>query len=433
MNAPHDSRPVPPHSVHPAADDLGFDLPEPVDVSRGKLVGIAAVGGVAIAAAFLFGYLPKHHAKSALAESVQAEGSEAVRVDVVAPKVMTSDHALVLSGSVRPLEETVIYPRANGYISKWLVDIGDKVRENQLLAEIETPELDQELDQARAQLAQAAAGVTQADANRQFSEANLERFKQLVPAGVASQQDLDKTQAQSVVDVASVKVAKSAVAVQEANIRRLMQLKGFAHVVAPFAGTITQRNTERGALVSAGNGTPLFKISITDPVRVFIQVPQDVASGVVVGLDAKVTTREYAGHGFTGKVARSAGALDQTTRTMLVEVDVPNPKNELLAGMYAEVSLTLTSVHQVYEIPATALLNDAKGLRVATVDAENKLKLVPITIERDTGATVQIASGLDPSARVVKISSADMVDGKPVQVRAPAAAAPAASTPAPGK
>ncbi len=431
MNAPHDSRTVPPHSVPPAADDLGFDLPEPVAVSRGKLMGIAVVAGAAIAAAFLFGYLPKHHAKVALAESVQAEAAETVRVDVVAPKVMTSDHALVLSGSVRPLEETVIYPRANGYISKWLVDIGDKVRENQLLAEIETPELDQELDQARAQLAQAAAGVTQADANRQFSEANLERFKQLVPAGVASQQDLDKTQAQSVVDVASVKVAKSAVNVQEANIRRLLQLKGFAHVVAPFAGTITQRNTERGALVSAGNGTPLFRISITDPVRVFIQVPQDVAAGVQVGLDAKVTTREYAGHAFTGKVARSAGALDQTTRTMLVEVDVPNPKNELLAGMYAEVSLTLTSVHQVYEIPATALLNDAKGLRVATVDGENKLKLVPITIERDTGATVQIASGLDASARVVKISSADMVDGKSVQVRAAAPApAAAASTPA---
>lgn len=417
MNAPHDSRPVNPRSVHPAADDLGFDLPEPVRVSRSKLVGILAGFGVAIAAGFLFGYLPKHRARAALVESVQAEGSEAQRVEVVAPKVMTSDHALVLSGSVRPLEETVIYPRANGYIGKWMVDIGDKVRENQPLAEIETPELDQELDQARAQLAQAAAGVTQADANRQFSEANLERFKQLVPAGVASQQDLDKNQAQSVVDVASVKVAKSAVAVQEANIRRLLQLKGFAHVVAPFAGTITQRNTERGALVSAGNGTPLFRISITDPVRVFIQVPQDVAAGVKVGTTAKVTTREYAGHAFTGTVARSAGALDQSTRTMLVEVDVPNPKNELLAGMYAEVALTLSSVHQVYEIPATALLNDAKGLRVATVDADNKLKLVPITIERDTGATVQVASGLDPSMRVVKLSNADMADGRPVQVR----------------
>ncbi|MEO6601924.1 MAG: efflux RND transporter periplasmic adaptor subunit [Polyangiaceae bacterium] len=425
MTVPHDSStPVRPQSVPPAADDLGFDLPEPVIVSRSKLVALAAFAGVAVCAAFLFGYVPKHHAKEGLIESVQAEGAEAPRVEVVSPKLVTSDHALMLSGSVRPLEETVIYPRANGYISKWLVDIGDTVKENQLLAEIETPELDQELDQARAQLAQAAAGVTQAEANRAFSEANLERFKQLVPAGVASQQDLDKTQAQSLVDGASVKVAKSAVAVQEANIRRLMQLKGFAHVVAPFAGTITQRNTERGALVSAGNGTPLFKISITNPVRVFIQVPQDVAAGVKVGLEAKVTTREFAGHDFTGTVARAAGALDQVTRTMLVEVDVPNPKNELLAGMYAEVGLTLSSVHRVYEIPATALINDSKGLRVATVGNENKLKLVPITIERDAGATVQIATGVDASTRVVKISGADMVDGTVVQIRA--AGAPAA-------
>jgi membrane fusion protein, multidrug efflux system len=426
VNAPHDSStPVRPQSVPPATDDLGFDLPEPVTVSRSKLLGIVVVAVVAVVGAFLFGYLPKRHAQAVLAESVQAEGAQAQRVEIVLPKGVTSEHALVLSGSVRPLEETVLYPRANGYIRRWLADIGDKVGENQLLAEIETPELDQELDQARAQLAQAAAGVTQADANRQFSEANLERFKQLVPAGVASQQDLDKTQAQSVVDSASVKVARSAVAVQEANIRRLMQLKGFAHVLAPFAGTITQRNAERGALVSAGNGTPLFKISITDPVRVFIQVPQDVAASVKVGLGAHVTTREFPGQAFAGTVARAAGALDQTTRTMLVEVRVPNPKNELLAGMYAEVALTLSSVHQVYEIPATALLNDAKGLRVATVDADNKLKLVPITIERDAGATVQIATGVDASTRVVKISSADMADGKPVQIRAAAPASPA--------
>lgn len=426
MNAPHDSTPMHRQAVQPAADELGFDLPEPATVSRRRLVVIAIAACLGVGAAFLFGYLPKHRSKSALAEGVRAQASEAQHVEVVMPKAITSDHALVLSGSVRPLEETVIYPRANGYIGKWLVDIGDKVRENQVLAEIETPELDQELDQARAQLAQAAAGVTQAEANREFSAANLERFKQLVPAGVASQQDLDKSQAQSVVDAASVKVARSAVAVQEANIRRLLQLKGFARVVAPFAGTITQRNTERGALVSAGNGTPLFKISIIDPVRVFIQVPQDVAANVQVGLEANVTTREYAGRAFKGMVARAAGALDPATRTMLVEVRVPNPKHELLAGMYAEVALTLASVHQAYEIPATALINDAKGLRVATVAATNQLKLVPVTIERDTGATLQIATGLDANTRVVKISSADMTDGQPVQVRALGPVTPAA-------
>ena len=381
------------------------------------MFALAGLGGVVLAAAFLFGYLPRHHAKVELAAGVRAEAESVPRVEVVLPKVTSSDRAIVLSGSVRPLEETVLYPRANGYVAKWLVDIGDRVKEGQTLAEIETPELDQELAQARAQLAQASAGVAQADANREFSQANLQRFKQLVPAGVASQQDLDKTQAQSQVDSASVKVAQSAVQVQTANIRRLTQLKSFAHVLAPFAGTVTARNIERGSLVSSGNATPLFKVAILDPVRVFVQVPQDAAAGVRNELTAKVSTREYPGRVFEGKVARSSGALDQNTRTMLVEVRVPNPKNELLAGMYAEVALTLPSSHRVFEVPATALLNDAKGLRVALVDDGDTLRLVPVVVERDTGATVQISSGLTADARVVKLSSADMVDGKRVMIR----------------
>jgi membrane fusion protein, multidrug efflux system len=413
VTSPEHSR----ESAQPATDDLGFDLPEPAHLSRGRLFTIGGVVAALVAAAFLFGYLPKHRAKAELVEGARVEAEQAPRVEVVSPTVTNSDRAIVLSGSVRALEETTIYPRANGYIGKWLVDIGDKVKAGQTMAEIETPELDQELDQARAQLAQATAGVTQADANQKFSEANLERFKQLVPAGVASQQDLDKTQAQSVVDSASVNVAKSGVSVQQANIRRLLQLKAFAHVVAPFAGTVTARNVERGSLVSSGNATPLFTVAILDPVRVFVQVPQDAAAGVRNELDAKVNVREYPGRAFEGKVARSAGALDQNTRTMLVEVRVPNPKNELLAGMYAEVSLTLPSSHRVFELPATALMNDAKGLRVALVDPDSTLRLVPVVVERDTGATVQISSGITEDARVVKLSSADMVDGKRVEVR----------------
>jgi len=412
-----ESEPVTPHSVKPPSDDLGFDLPEPAKLSGRRIAVGGLVVGAGLAAAFVFGYLPRHHARVELAESTEVAGATAPRVEVIAPKVMSSDHAIVISGSVRPLEETTVYPRANGYIARWLVDIGDKVKENDVLAEIETPELDQELDQARAQLAQSEAGVLQANANREFSKANLERFQQLVPAGVASKQDLDKAQAQSVVDDASVTVSKAAVNVQQANMRRLTQLKSFAKVTAPFAGTITSRTIDRGALVSAGNGTPLFKIAATDPVRVFIQVPQDVATGVKTGTVANVTIREYGGRVFAGTIARSAGALDTATRTMTVEVRVPNPKNELLSGMYAEVALTLPSAHRVYELPATALINDAKGLRVAIVDDDNKLRLVPVTVERDTGPTVQISAGLTGAERVVKLSSADLVDGKVVEVR----------------
>ncbi len=421
MTSPHDlSGPVPPQSAHPATDDLGFALPEPITLSKTRLLAFGLVGAGVLGAAFLFGYLPKHHAQSELVESSHVADQAALRVEVITPKTLTSDHAIVLSGSIRPLEETTIYPRADGYIQKWLVDIGDKVKEGQTLAVIETPELDQQLDQARAQLAQAQAGVTQAAANHEFSKANLERFQQLVPAGVASQQDLDKGQAQSVVDAAGVTVAKAAVAVQEANMRRLTQLKSFANVVSPFAGTVTSRTIDRGALVSAGNATPLFKVAITDPARVLIQVPQDVAAGIKTELEAKVSVREFPGRVFAGTVAHSAGALDPVTRTMLVEVRVPNSKNELLAGMYSEVALTLPSSHRVFEIPATALINDAKGLHVAVVDADNKLHLLPIVIERDAGATVQVSSGLTAEDRVVKIASAELADDKVVEIRASA-------------
>lgn len=409
--------PVPPQSGYPAADDLGFELPRANRISKGRLLRLGAVLLAGLVAAFLFGYLPRHHAKSELAEGAQAEHDAIPRVEVVHPKTTTSERAIVLSGSVRALEETVVYPRASGYVASWQADIGDRVKEGQVLAEVETPELDQELDQARAQLAQAVAAVSQAGANQEFSRVNLERFKLLVPAGVASQQDLDKSQAQSLVDSASVSVAHSGVAVQQANIRRLLKLKSFAHVLAPFAGTVTERNVERGALVSGGTATPLFKIAATDPARVFVQVPQDVAGGVRVDLDVKITLREFPGRVFFGKVARSAGALDPATRTMLTEIRVPNPKNELLAGMYSEVALTLPSSHRVFEIPATALINDAKGLRVAIVDGEGKLRLKQIAIERDTGATLQVSSGIEAEDRVVKLASADLADGKSVQVR----------------
>jgi membrane fusion protein (multidrug efflux system) len=418
VTSPHDVSPVPPQSVnHAVTDDLGFDLPEPATVSKSRIVTLGVIAIGVLGAAFLFGYLPKHHAQTALVESSKAESEDSLRVEVVTPKTLTSDHAIVLTGSIRALEETVIYPRADGYIKAWLVDIGDKVKEGQTLAVIETPELDQQLDQARAQLAQAQAGVLQAAANHEFSKANLERFKQLVPAGVASQQDLDKGQAQSSVDEAGVTVAKAAVNVQEANMRRLSNLKSFANVTAPFAGTITSRTVDRGALVSAGNATPLFKVAATDPARVLIQVPQDVASGIKTDLSAKVSVREFAGRTFDGIVAHSAGALDPGTRTMLVEVRVPNPKNELLAGMYSEVALTLPSSHRVFEVPATALMNDSKGLRVAIVDSDNKLHLQTIAIERDAGATVQVSSGLTGEERIVKIASAELTEGRVVEIR----------------
>ncbi len=256
----------------------------------------------------------------------------------------------------------------------------------------------------------------QSKANRELSKANLQRYKQLIPAGVVSQADLDQRQAQAQVDEATVSVSDAAIAAQEANIRRLSQLKSFSRVTAPFGGTITQRWVENGALVTAGNGQPLYKIAAMDPARVFIQVPQDVAPSVRAGVDAKVNVREYPGRPFEGKISRAAGELDHSTRTMNTEIRVPNPDGALIAGMYADVALTLPAPHRVFELPATALIADANGRRVVVVDAGSKIHLVPVVVERDTGPIVEIASGLVGTEQVAKIASAAFTEGKHVEV-----------------
>ncbi|WP_437487837.1 efflux RND transporter periplasmic adaptor subunit [Sorangium sp. So ce1014] len=406
--------PAPPPGL--PADDLGFDLPPPAAMTRTRGVALGVGLVVVLGAAFAAAYLPRRSARAALEEGVRATEGAAPRVVVVAPQPVSSDRALALPGSIQPLEETVVYPRVSGYVRRWTVDLGDRVEEGQVLAEIDTPELDQELAQARAQLVQASAGLVQAQASRDLSRSSMKRYEQLVPAGVAPQEELEERQGQAHVAEAGVTVAQAAITAQKASIQRLLDLKKFAKIAAPFAGTVTSRTIERGALVTAGNGTPLFRISATDPVRVFVGVPQDVAPSVRVDAPAKVTVREFAAQPFQGTIARTAGALDAATRTMNTEVRVPNPDGRLLAGMYAEVALTLSTPHRVLEIPATALYNDAKGLRVAVVEAGGKIRFVPITVGRDTGATIHVSTGLDGSERIVKLASAELTDGMAVEV-----------------
>lgn len=395
---------------------MGFALPAPATLSPARAIAVVVVVLVLLGAAFLIVYLPRRHAQAALVAGTDESAHSAIRVNVVTPKVMTSDRALLLPGTVTPLQSTVIYSRADGYLKKWYVDIGDKVKEGQLLAEIETPEIDQQLAQGRAQLVQAQASVLQAAATRDFSKANLARYETLTGQGLASKEDLDQRRAQAAVDDANLGVAHANVEAMQANINRLQQLIGFGRVTAPFAGTITSRSVDVGALVTAGNATPLFNLVAMDPARIFIQVPQDVAPSVRADVPADVTVREYPGRIFHGSVARAAGALDPESRTMNTEVRAANPDGALFAGMYAEVSLTLPSPHQVYEVPATALFNDAKGLRLAIVDNDGKVKLVKVVMERDAGSTVQISAGLNGSERVVKLANAGISDGTVVDV-----------------
>jgi RND family efflux transporter MFP subunit len=406
--------PVPEHEPN-----LGFILPSARRIPRRKLVRAGLIGLAVLALAFAIGYLPRRFKRAALVASA-GNAQRATRIEVVAPKPGASDRALQLPGTVQALQETLLFARASGYVRAWRADIGDKVDKGQVLAEIETPELDQELSQGRAQLLQTKASLMQAKANRDLANANLARARRLAPSGIVSKADLEQSQAQAQVGDANVNVAGANVAAQQANIRRLNQLKDFAKVTAPFAGTITQRSVEIGALVTAGNSPQsLFKIAAIDPARVFVQVPQDVAPSVRADVDATVTVREYPGRKFSGKVTRASGELDPATRTMNTEIRVPNHDGALFSGMYAEVALTLPSPHQVFELPSTALMSDSRGQRVAVVDAQNKLHLVPVVVERDKGATIDVSSGLHGDERVAKLGSAAFVEGMDVEVAPP--------------
>ena len=412
-------------SASGSGDDLGFELPRPAVVSKKRVVAIVVAALVVVAVAFVVGYLPRKSAHRALAAGVALQENVKPRVELVTAKALTSDRALELSGTVAPLEQAVIYPRATGYVRRWLVDIGDKVTEGQVLAEIDIPEADAELAQARAELAQAEAALELANANLNLANMNLGRSQRLAEKKLVAAADVDQQQATQAGNAASVSVARANIVAQKANIKRLTDVKAYARVVAPFTGTITERNVDRGSLVTAGNSTPLYRIVATDPVRVLVQVPQDVAPSVQGGLDAKVVARGYGGRVFAGKITRAAGELDPTLRTMNVEIRVPNADGALVPGMYVQASLTLPTPHTVLEVPATALYNDAHGTRVATFVA-GKIHFVPIVIERDTGATIQVASGLTGSERIVKIAVASIVEGEAVEVAAAgAAAAPA--------
>ncbi|HTL35533.1 MAG TPA: efflux RND transporter periplasmic adaptor subunit [Kofleriaceae bacterium] len=406
----------------PGPEDLGFELPAAAKSSWPKIlvVVLLVVGGV-----FAVGYTKHHSGRGGSGAGMTTAEGGPLRVEVFNAKELSSDHALALPGVVRPLEEAKIYSRSQGYVRKWLVDIGDKVKEGQLLAEIDTPELDAQLAQARAQLAQARASVKQASAQRDFTKSSSSRYETLADQKLVSKAAVEQQQAQAATDEASVTAAESNVTAQEANVRRLQELQGYSKVTAPFAGTITARTIDRGTLVGEGGATPMFTLAATDPVRIFVDVPQSVAPSVRAETAASVAVREYAGRAFAGKVTRSSGALDPELHTMSTEVQVPNADGALLPGMYVQVSLTLPVPHRVLEIPATALYTDAQGTRVATVDAQNKIKMVPITIERDTGASLWVASGLNGSERIVKIAVPSALDGDPVEVVQ--AAAPAGS------
>lgn len=366
-------------------------------------------------ALFLAGYLPKRAQNAKLAASALAGQRVAHEVSLVKPKLLSRERALKLPATLDAHEQTVIHARANGYVRRWLVDLGERVKAGQLLAEIDTPELDRELDQARAGLSESEASVELARASREYATSSLERYQQLTQRKLTSAQELERYQAEARVNDARVQVAEAERASRVANLRRLEQLKAFSQVSAPFAGVVTSRTIERGALVSSGVASPLFELATVDALRVTVDVPQSWAPGVRTGHSAQLALPEYPDRRFEARVARTAGRLDAKSRTLRVELEVPNSDGKLLPGMYANVELSLATAHDLYTVPASAVLAGKDGTKVALVDASGRVHLRSVLVERDNGSEVEIASGLSGDDQLIANPGLGMRDGAQVR------------------
>lgn len=422
-----------PHAAPTSSDDEEIGaLPDAPTPKRRTIVAIVLGVTGLLVVLFLAGLLPRLRRDHALRAETSAAAEARPRVNAAPPRRVPTGQAASLPGSIEPRRETTVFARTSGYVKRRLVDIGDKVTEGQLLAELETPEVQQDLLQAQASLAEAQSALAQAKTTLGFARTTLDRSSALVTQGLTSQQDLDLKKSAFDTGNNGVRSAEATIRSREATVRRLVELTSFAKVTAPFAGTVTSRTVEVGALVTAGNGAgqAMFKVAEVDTLRVFVSVPQVYAPLVRVGEEAQVKVREYPGRAFPGKITRAAGALDPSSRTMLTEIEVPNADHALLPGMYAQASLHLAAVNPPLLIPASSLVLGAEGTAVLVVGPDQRVRRRKIVIEGDYGADLGVAEGIEAGDRVISNPSERLAEGLEVDVvapPAPASAAPAAS------
>jgi RND family efflux transporter MFP subunit len=417
---------TPPSSPPPATPVGGAGRP-----SR-RALRIALLGLFGLAVLLVIGIVPRIQRHSELAEAVKAARSTVLVVSVVRPTPGARTADFMLPGSIQAIQEAPIYSRVDGYLKRRLVDIGDRVQSGQVLAEIDTPDLDQQLAQARAaaagseaSLAQARSGLQQARATLQHNHAtaeyartNLSRWRALRERNLVAQQDVDDRQIafdSSQADVAaaeanveslqsSVIAAQANVDASRANVQRLIELQAFQRVRAPFAGVITVRFVDAGALIGAGSSsttTPMFRLAQTDDLRVFVNVPQTFMTAIVPGMRVQVLVREFPQKPFEGVVANASGALDTASRTLLTEVRVRNTESTLRPGMYADVKLHVERDHPPLLIPTSALIIQAAGPRVAVLGPDQRVRFQSVELGRDYGTTVEIVRGIEAGDQVV--------------------------------
>jgi len=408
----------------------------PRRASRGALLAVFLVLALVVIAAIAFGLRPRLARDKVLAAATEAIEEKLPVVSVAPARQSPAKTELELPGDLQAEIETPIYARADGYLRRRLVDIGDHVRKNQLLAEIETPELDQQLSQARAGLAQSQASLVQLQANLVQARANLKlaevtwnRWSRLADRGVYSRQDADEKQMafearKADVDaaIASVDATKKLVDANAANVHRLEELKAFASVVAPFDGVVTNRNMtmDPGTLVNSGNGGPnreIFRVAQIQTMRIFVNVPQAYAPLVHDGLRAELRVQELPGQVFPATVTRTAHSVDESARTMLAILETPNTNGKLLPGMYTQVKFAFSGNKAGLLVPSDALLLGREGPRVAVVTPDHTVHLRRIHIAHDYGADLEIDSGLAPGDLVVLNPTDQIRENARVDVR----------------
>ncbi|MGO9084644.1 MAG: efflux RND transporter periplasmic adaptor subunit [Terriglobales bacterium] len=364
---------------------------------------ILIVAVAVVAALLLTGISSRMKARAAL----QTETLQVARpaVSVVIPKRTKPSEEIILPGNVQPFITSPIYARTNGYLRKWYVDIGARVQQGQLLAVIEAPELDQQLEQS-------LSNLNTAKANLALAEITKNRYEGLIKNNAVSQQDVDNA-------VGTYNANKAIVEANQANVKELQALQSFEKVYAPFDGVITVRNTDIGDLINSGNSgnvkTDLFHIVQPGKLRVYVNVPEQYSQGVHVGMTADITLAEFPARKFKGKLVRTADAISMTTRTLLIEVDVDNPTGTLLTGSYAEVHLAAPSPTFTYLLPVNTLLFRSQGLRVGIVK-DGRVVLSAITPGHDFGDEIEVVSGINSDDQVVLNPPDSLVSGEEVEV-----------------
>lgn len=364
------------------------------------MVGVALLVLLVAGAVTLIG---RASHEQALAKETERETVPTVAI--IHPLAEKPDEELVLPGSLLAYEESPIYARTSGYLVRWYKDIGSRVKTGDLLAEIDTPEIDQELNQSKAAREQIVAQL-------ELAKISAERWENLRKSDSVSAQEADQ-------QTSGYKQAQANLAAADANVRRLEQLEGFKKVYAPFSGVLTKRNVDPGALINAGAGAAgreLFDIARVDPLRVYTSVPQAYAPFIRVGSSTIVTLQEFPGQKFSAKIARTAESIDPNTRTLLTEVDVPNHDGRLLPGSFGEVHFAVGSNVDKVTVPVNAMLFRAEGSRLAIVGTDNKIQLRPINIGKDYGATLEILGGISVGDRVVINPPDSLEEGQQVNI-----------------